>query len=77
MVPNTDQRSGDYSEMSAAYRPSHADATYDMKCVLKLSKFFCFFSGSPPPQRLQEAKEHERERNKRRKNVFCQRVGKS
>ena len=31
MVPNTDQRSGDYSEMSAAYRPSHADATYDMK----------------------------------------------
>jgi chorismate synthase len=31
MVPNTDQRSADYSEMSAAYRPSHADATYDMK----------------------------------------------
>lgn len=31
MVPNTDQRSGDYSEMDAAYRPSHADATYDMK----------------------------------------------
>jgi len=31
MVPNTDQKSQDYSEMSLAYRPSHADATYDMK----------------------------------------------
>ena len=31
MVPNKDQKSGDYSEMSVAYRPSHADATYDMK----------------------------------------------
>ncbi|KAK4279686.1 hypothetical protein QN277_011425 [Acacia crassicarpa] len=30
-VPNTDQRGHDYSEMSLAYRPSHADATYDMK----------------------------------------------
>ncbi|KAE9618382.1 hypothetical protein Lal_00047318 [Lupinus albus] len=30
-VPNTDQRGNDYSEMSIAYRPSHADATYDMK----------------------------------------------
>lgn len=30
-VPNTDQRGHDYSEMSTAYRPSHADATYDMK----------------------------------------------
>lgn len=30
-VPNTDQRGKDYSEMSSAYRPSHADATYDMK----------------------------------------------
>ncbi|CAA3026864.1 chorismate synthase 1, chloroplastic [Olea europaea subsp. europaea] len=30
-VPNTDQRSNDYSEMSLAYRPSHADATYDFK----------------------------------------------
>ncbi|GMN51098.1 hypothetical protein TIFTF001_020254 [Ficus carica] len=30
-VPNTDQRGHDYTEMSAAYRPSHADATYDMK----------------------------------------------
>ncbi|KAH0451238.1 hypothetical protein IEQ34_018537 [Dendrobium chrysotoxum] len=30
-VPNTDQRSHDYSEMSIAYRPSHADATYDFK----------------------------------------------
>ena len=31
MVPNTDQKSQDYSEMAVAYRPSHADATYDMK----------------------------------------------
>ncbi|KAH7537409.1 hypothetical protein FEM48_Zijuj03G0089500 [Ziziphus jujuba var. spinosa] len=30
-VPNTDQRGHDYKEMSLAYRPSHADATYDMK----------------------------------------------
>ncbi|KAI3426715.1 Chorismate synthase [Psidium guajava] len=30
-VPNTDQRGSDYNEMSLAYRPSHADATYDMK----------------------------------------------
>ncbi|MCO5588042.1 hypothetical protein L7F22_041996 [Adiantum nelumboides] len=30
-VPNTDQRGGDYQEMSLAYRPSHADATYDFK----------------------------------------------
>lgn len=31
LVRNKDQRSGDYSEMAVAYRPSHADATYDMK----------------------------------------------
>ena len=31
MVPNKDQKSKDYAEMSVAYRPSHADATYDMK----------------------------------------------
>lgn len=31
LVRNRDQRSGDYSEMEAAYRPSHADATYDFK----------------------------------------------
>jgi hypothetical protein len=31
VVRNKDQRSGDYSEMSVAYRPSHADATYDFK----------------------------------------------
>lgn len=31
MVPNEDQKSQDYSEMEVAYRPSHADATYDMK----------------------------------------------
>ncbi|KAL9224952.1 hypothetical protein vseg_000927 [Gypsophila vaccaria] len=30
-VPNTDQRGNDYTEMSLAYRPSHADATYDFK----------------------------------------------
>ncbi|XVE63214.1 hypothetical protein DITRI_Ditri07aG0001600 [Diplodiscus trichospermus] len=30
-VPNTDQRGHDYKEMSIAYRPSHANATYDMK----------------------------------------------
>ncbi|KAK6929204.1 Chorismate synthase [Dillenia turbinata] len=30
-VPNTDQRGKDYSEMAKAYRPSHADATYDFK----------------------------------------------
>ena len=31
LVRNKDQRSNDYSEISVAYRPSHADATYDMK----------------------------------------------
>jgi chorismate synthase len=31
LVRNKDQRSGDYSEMAVAYRPSHADATYDFK----------------------------------------------
>lgn len=31
IVPNKDQKSKDYTEMSVAYRPSHADATYDMK----------------------------------------------
>ncbi|KAF5186058.1 Chorismate synthase [Thalictrum thalictroides] len=30
-VPNTDQRNEDYNEMALAYRPSHADATYDFK----------------------------------------------
>ncbi|KAF8043451.1 hypothetical protein BT93_A1705 [Corymbia citriodora subsp. variegata] len=30
-VPNTDLRAHDYNELSLAYRPSHADATYDMK----------------------------------------------
>lgn len=34
-VPNTDQRGNDYSEMSKAYRPSHADATYDYKYGLR------------------------------------------
>ncbi|PSC74108.1 chorismate synthase [Micractinium conductrix] len=31
LVRNKDQQSGDYSEIEAAYRPSHADATYDFK----------------------------------------------
>ena len=31
VVRNKDQRSGDYNEMAAKYRPSHADATYDAK----------------------------------------------
>ena len=31
LVRNGDQKSGDYSEMEQAYRPSHADATYDFK----------------------------------------------
>ncbi|KAM0932206.1 putative chorismate synthase [Dioscorea sansibarensis] len=34
-VPNTDQRGHDYKEMSSAYRPSHADATYDFKYGLR------------------------------------------
>eukprot|EP00210_Caulerpa_lentillifera_P002999 g2863.t1 len=31
LVRNKDQKSKDYSEMEVAYRPSHADATYDFK----------------------------------------------
>lgn len=31
VVRNKDQRSQDYGEIAVAYRPSHADATYDMK----------------------------------------------
>lgn len=31
LVRNKDQKSKDYSEMQVAYRPSHADATYDFK----------------------------------------------
>ena len=31
LIPNTDQRGNDYSEISLAYRPSHANATYDFK----------------------------------------------
>lgn len=31
VVRNKDQRSNDYDEMAAKYRPSHADATYDAK----------------------------------------------
>lgn len=30
-VAHQDQRSQDYDTMSVAYRPSHADATYDAK----------------------------------------------
>ena len=31
MIENTDQRSKDYSEVAKAYRPGHADYTYDTK----------------------------------------------
>jgi chorismate synthase len=31
IIPNEDQRSGDYSEIAEKYRPSHADYTYDAK----------------------------------------------
>ena len=31
LVHNTDQRSGDYSDMENLYRPSHADLAYDLK----------------------------------------------
>ena len=31
MIPNEDQRSGDYREVQEKYRPSHADYTYDAK----------------------------------------------
>lgn len=31
LVRNKDQQSQDYTEMELAYRPSHADATYDFK----------------------------------------------
>ncbi|WP_306119627.1 MULTISPECIES: chorismate synthase [unclassified Roseitalea] len=35
MIENTDQRSKDYSEIKARYRPGHADFTYDMKYGLR------------------------------------------
>lgn len=31
MVKNTDQRSGDYTEIASYYRPGHADYTFDQK----------------------------------------------
>ena len=31
MVPNTTQRSSDYSEIASYYRPGHADYTFDEK----------------------------------------------
>ena len=31
LIPNEDQRSGDYQEVAVKYRPSHADYTYDAK----------------------------------------------
>lgn len=31
LIPNQDQRSGDYQEIKEKYRPSHADYTYDAK----------------------------------------------
>ncbi len=35
MIENTDQRSKDYSEVSQAYRPGHADYAYDAKYGLR------------------------------------------
>ena len=35
MIENTDQRSKDYSEVAAAYRPGHADYAYDAKYGLR------------------------------------------
>ena len=35
MIDNVDQRSKDYSEIAAAYRPGHADYTYDAKYGLR------------------------------------------
>jgi len=35
MIENTDQRSKDYSEIAAAYRPGHADYAYDAKYGLR------------------------------------------
>lgn len=35
MIENTDQRSKDYSEIAASYRPGHADYAYDAKYGLR------------------------------------------
>ena len=35
LIENTDQRSKDYSEIKARYRPGHADFTYDTKYGLR------------------------------------------
>ncbi|MFY7989080.1 MAG: chorismate synthase [Fluviicola sp.] len=35
IIQNTNQRSADYAEMAQAYRPSHADYTYDQKYGLR------------------------------------------
>ena len=35
MIDNVDQRSKDYSEVAAAYRPGHADYAYDVKYGLR------------------------------------------
>lgn len=35
IIPNEDQHSSDYSEFSDAYRPGHADRTYDLKYGLR------------------------------------------
>lgn len=37
LVPNLDQRPGDYGEMSQVPRPSHADYTYQMKYGIRAS----------------------------------------
>ena len=34
LVPNTSQKSSDYSEISSYYRPGHADFTFDAKYVI-------------------------------------------
>ncbi|KHG21308.1 Chorismate synthase, chloroplastic -like protein [Gossypium arboreum] len=44
LVPNTDQRGHDYKEMSIAYRPSHADATYDMKYGVRAVQVLAYVS---------------------------------
>ncbi|KAF5734944.1 chorismate synthase chloroplastic [Tripterygium wilfordii] len=43
-VPNSEQRGHDYSDMSIPYRPSHADATYDMKYGVRSVQIFAYVS---------------------------------
>ena len=37
LVRNKDQRPGDYKDMAVAFRPSHADATYQAKYGIQAS----------------------------------------